>query len=82
MLFLQSVITIKILKVSLPTDFHLFRSLQHFLSDNKFEILDAIQNAISSYFAQKPIDFYQSGIENLHTRWQKVVDNESDYIND
>ncbi|KZC14201.1 Histone-lysine N-methyltransferase SETMAR [Dufourea novaeangliae] len=53
------------------------------LYDNKkFENLDDIQNALSRYFAQKPIDFYRSGIENLHTRWQKVVDNEADYIID
>jgi len=44
--------------------------------------LDDVQNAISRYFAQKPIDFYRSGIENLHTRWQKIVDNEDDYIID
>ena len=62
-----------------PSDFHLFQSLQHFLSGKKFENLDDV---ISRYFAQKPIDFYRSGIENLHTRWQKVVDNEGDYIID
>ncbi|CAK9820120.1 Histone-lysine N-methyltransferase SETMAR [Anthophora quadrimaculata] len=64
------------------SDFHLFRSLQHSLSGKKFENLDDIKNAISRYFTQKPIDFYQSGIENLHTRWQKVVDNEGDLIID
>lgn len=62
-----------------PSDFHLFRSQHHFLWQ-KFENLDDIQNALSRHFAQKPIDFYRSGIENLHTRWQKVVDNEDDYI--
>ncbi|KOX74514.1 Histone-lysine N-methyltransferase SETMAR, partial [Melipona quadrifasciata] len=51
-----------------PSDFHLFRSLQHFLSGKKFENLDDVQNAISRYFAQKPINFYRSGIKNLHTR--------------
>ncbi|KFM80852.1 hypothetical protein X975_03591, partial [Stegodyphus mimosarum] len=56
-----------------PSDFHLFRSLQHFL---QFENLDDVKNAISKYFTQKPIDIYQSRIENTHTRWQKVVDNE------
>ncbi|XP_035734903.1 histone-lysine N-methyltransferase SETMAR-like [Vespa mandarinia] len=65
-----------------PSDFHLFRSLQHFLSGKKFENLDDVQNAISRYFTQKPIDFYRSSIENLHTRWQKVIDNEGDYIID
>ncbi|XP_047364411.1 histone-lysine N-methyltransferase SETMAR-like [Vespa velutina] len=65
-----------------PSHFHLFRSLQHFLSGKKFENLGDVENAISSYFTQKPIDFYRSGIENLHIRWQKVVDNEGDYIID
>ncbi|KOX72526.1 Histone-lysine N-methyltransferase SETMAR [Melipona quadrifasciata] len=34
-----------------PSDFHLFRSLQHFLNGKKFENLDDVQNAISRYFA-------------------------------
>ena len=48
----------------------------------KIDDLHDIQNDISRYFAQKPIYFHRSGIENLHTRWQKVVDNESGYIID
>lgn len=46
-------------------------------SCKKFEYLD-VQKAMSRSFTQKPIDFYQLGIRNLHTRWQKVVDKESD----
>ena len=65
-----------------PSDFHLFRSLQHFLCGKKFESLDGIQYAISSYFATKTIDFYRTGFENLLTRWQKVVDNDGEYIVD
>ncbi|XP_035725548.1 histone-lysine N-methyltransferase SETMAR-like [Vespa mandarinia] len=53
------------------SDFHLFRLLQHFLSGKKFENLDDVQNVISRYFTEKPIDFYRSGIENLHIIWQK-----------
>lgn len=41
-----------------------------------------VQNAISRYFTENPIDFYRSGIENLRTGWQLVVDNEGDYIID
>ncbi|KOX68102.1 Histone-lysine N-methyltransferase SETMAR [Melipona quadrifasciata] len=63
-----------------PSD---FRSLQHFLIGKKFENLDDVQNAISKYFAQKPIDFYRSDIKNyLHIKWQKVAHNKSDYIID
>ncbi|XP_043496419.1 histone-lysine N-methyltransferase SETMAR-like [Polistes fuscatus] len=65
-----------------PSDFHLFRALQHFLSGKTFANLDDIQNAISRYFAEKPINFYRSGIENLLTRWQMVIDNDGEYIID
>ncbi|GFS62474.1 histone-lysine N-methyltransferase SETMAR [Trichonephila clavipes] len=59
-----------------PTDFHLFRSMQHFLANKKFQNLDDMKNAIFRYLTEQPTDFYRSGIENLHTRWQKVVANE------
>ncbi|GFV00359.1 histone-lysine N-methyltransferase SETMAR [Trichonephila clavipes] len=65
-----------------PTDFHLFRSNQHFLTNKKFQNFDDMKNAISRYFTEKPIDFYRSSFENLHARWQKVVANEGDYIID
>jgi len=63
--------------------FSKFRSGNFNLSDSyRSGNFDDTQNVISRYFAQKPIDFYRSGIKNLHTRWQKVVDNEGDYIID
>ncbi|XP_004208958.2 histone-lysine N-methyltransferase SETMAR-like [Hydra vulgaris] len=65
-----------------PSDFHLFRSLQHFLSDKKFQTLYCLKNGISRYFNDKPIHFFRSGIESLPARWQKVVENEGDYIID
>lgn len=65
-----------------PSDFHSFRSLQHFLSDKKFDNLNDIQNTIFEYFAQRSINFYRPDVENLHTGWRKVVDNKGDYIMD
>ncbi|GFV48121.1 histone-lysine N-methyltransferase SETMAR [Trichonephila clavipes] len=65
-----------------PMDFYSFRSMQHFFTNKKFQNLDDMKNAISRYFTEKPIDFYRSGIENLHSRWQKAVANEDDYIID
>ena len=42
-----------------PSDFHLFRELYHFISVAKnFFNLDDVQNTISRYFSQKTIDFY------------------------
>lgn len=51
-----------------PDDADLFRSLQHFLSGKRFANSNDIQNAVSIYFAHKPIDFYRFSIENLHIR--------------
>ncbi|GFV52974.1 histone-lysine N-methyltransferase SETMAR [Trichonephila clavipes] len=44
--------------------------------------LEKIMDWGGRYFTEKPIDLYRSGIENLHTRWQKVVANAGDYIID
>ncbi|GFW47174.1 histone-lysine N-methyltransferase SETMAR [Trichonephila clavipes] len=64
-----------------PMDFHLFRSMQHFLN-KKLQNSDGLKNAISRYFTEKPIDFYRFVIENLHPRWKKALANEGDYIID
>lgn len=63
-----------------PSDFHLFRSLQHFLCDKKFENLDDIQNALDILLKNQLI--FIDPILKIGTRWQKVVDNEGDYIID
>ncbi|GFW97357.1 histone-lysine N-methyltransferase SETMAR [Trichonephila clavipes] len=39
-----------------PTDFHFFRSMQHFLTNKKFQNLDDMKTAISRYSTEKPID--------------------------
>lgn len=63
-----------------PTNFHLYRSLQQFLNDKTFENFDDIQNDISSYFAKMSVDFYRNAIEDLQSRWQRIIDSEGDYI--
>lgn len=62
-----------------PSDYYLFRSLQHFLSDKKFRNEEDVKNGVSTYFNQKPSSFYKAGIESLAIRWQKVIENEGDY---
>ena len=65
-----------------PSDYHLFRSLEHTLREKSFESREDIENHLNSYFEAKPPSFYRDGIRELPIRWQKVVDNEGNYFND
>jgi [histone H3]-lysine36 N-dimethyltransferase SETMAR len=63
-----------------PSDYHLFRSMQHFLSDKVFSNIDDIRISLSKFFASKQTSFYKEGIENLMRRWTAIRDNSGDYI--
>jgi histone-lysine N-methyltransferase SETMAR len=65
-----------------PSDYHLFQSLQHYLSGKTFADLEALRNGLADFFAQKPDTFYAQGIDNLVERWGHVVDNDGEYIID
>ncbi|KAG5316799.1 SETMR methyltransferase, partial [Acromyrmex insinuator] len=59
-----------------PSDYHLFRSLQNSF-DGK-----AAENHLKKFFADKPQKFYTDGIMKLPEKWQKVIDNNGQYILD
>jgi [histone H3]-lysine36 N-dimethyltransferase SETMAR len=59
-----------------PSDYHLFRSLEHFLSGKIF------RDTHTEYFASKQASFYREGIEKLPQRWGIVLDNDGEYIID
>jgi len=65
-----------------PSDYHLFRSLQHFLSGKIFRDTHEVETALSEYFASKQASFYREGIEKLPQRWGIVLDNDGEYIID
>jgi histone-lysine N-methyltransferase SETMAR len=65
-----------------PSDFHLFRSMEHSLKNKNFKNIDQVRNHLEEYFSSKDTKFYQRGIETLPTRWQKVIDNDGDYVID
>ena len=48
-----------------PSDYHLFRSLQHFLDSKRFKTRNDVKTNIESFFSNKPEDFYSRGMNNL-----------------
>ena len=62
------------------SDYHLFRSLQHFLVGKKFENIDILKNSSENYFKEKQENFYRDGIMALSEKWEDVVQREEDYI--
>jgi histone-lysine N-methyltransferase SETMAR len=63
-----------------PTDFYLFRSLQHSLTGKKFENLHDIETHLSHYFVSKSADWFRHGIELLPEKWQMIIDACGDYF--
>lgn len=65
-----------------PSDYHLFRSLQNFLNERKFQDDNEVKTELEQFFALKNKDFYEKGIMILPEKWQKVIDNNGHYIID
>ena len=63
-----------------PSDYHLFRSLQNTLNGKNFNCLGAVQNHISNFFESKSNSFFSKGIFNLPNRWQTVINENGTYI--
>lgn len=57
-----------------PSDYHLFRSMAHFLRGRRFNNLNEVRGGIQEFFNSKDRDFYQRGIEQLADRWLKCVE--------
>ncbi|EGI58226.1 Histone-lysine N-methyltransferase SETMAR, partial [Acromyrmex echinatior] len=65
-----------------PSDYHLFRSLQNSLDGKTLADKKAAENHLKKFFADKPQKFYTDGIMKLPEKWQKVIDNNGQYILD
>ena len=65
-----------------PSDFHLFRSLQHTLAGKRFKQESDVRNCIDEFMASKPEKFFTDGIRKLPERWQKVIDCNGEYFPD
>jgi histone-lysine N-methyltransferase SETMAR len=63
-----------------PTDYHLFRHLDNFLRNKKFDDQTAIENAFDDFIQAQDPQFFRDGIEKLVDRWQKCVDADGNYF--
>lgn len=63
-----------------PSDYHLFRSLEHFLSKRKFRNINQLRQGLVSFFDSKGVEFWRQGIDLLPERWEKVVQNGGAYF--
>lgn len=65
-----------------PSDYHLFRSMAHFLRGRTFANLQDVEAGVNEFFASKPAEWYRAGIENLAKRWQQCIDHNGLYFED
>lgn len=65
-----------------PSDFHLFRSLQHHLSDSHFTSVDEVHQSLADFINSKQPSFFRGGIRQLPDRWQKCIQHDGDYFPD
>lgn len=62
-----------------PSDYHLFRSMQHSLRGKKFKNNNEIQKWLIEFFDSKPPEFYDRGIKDLRRRWRETIAHDGEY---
>ncbi len=65
-----------------PSDYYLFRALSNSLRDVAFDDRTDLETYLANFFTSQSPEFYREGIHSLPARWQAVVDNDGEYIND
>ncbi|KAF6333365.1 hypothetical protein mRhiFer1_008133 [Rhinolophus ferrumequinum] len=57
-----------------PTDYHFFKHLDNILQGKRFHNQQDTENAFQAFIESQSMDFYNTGINKLISRWQKCVD--------
>lgn len=63
-----------------PSDYHLFRSMAHALTAQRFTSYEDTKNWVDSWIASKDKEFFRRGIRMLPERWEKVVASDGQYF--
>jgi len=66
-----------------PSDYWLFRRMQHDLASHRFTSFAEIENWFQNWIASKDESFFEEffGIRKLPERWEKVVGSNGQYFN-
>ncbi|GFW46741.1 histone-lysine N-methyltransferase SETMAR [Trichonephila clavipes] len=65
-----------------PSSYHLFHSLDNHLRGKSLTNEEDVRQALMDFFASHTSEFYRKRIEQLETRWQKVLDADDDCFED
>lgn len=65
-----------------PSDYHLFRSMEHFFREKNYSDLASLRKDVDHFFDMKPVSFYERGIQQLPEKWQMVITSEGNYFSD
>uniref|UniRef100_A0A914ENP3 Uncharacterized protein n=1 Tax=Acrobeloides nanus TaxID=290746 RepID=A0A914ENP3_9BILA len=63
-----------------PSDYYLFRSLEHWLRGKKFNTIEEMRESLTEFFASKDRDWYRRGIHQLEEQLQKVIESGGEYF--
>ena len=63
-----------------PSDYHLFRSMAHFLRGRSFNNLDDVEHGCREFFASKAKEWYRQGIKQLADRWLQTIESNGLYF--
>src|SRR4051812_5970478 len=64
------------------SDYHLFRSMEHFLREKEFKKDKKFRNQLDIFFNSKLQSFYREGIRKLPVQWQRDIANHENYFDD
>ena len=65
-----------------PTDYQLFRSLQHHLINSLHKSYDELRHDLATFIESKPAEFYEQDINQLPELWAKVIEQSGQYFID
>ena len=63
-----------------PSDYHLFLHMKRFLAGKQFHSDAEVKTTVNNWLQQQAVDFFDTGIQKLVTRYNKCLDSAGDYV--